>query len=155
MAMDPAAISATPPTTISRVELTAPDNPAASAKGTVRPSAMPMTTSRTNRPAVKCFSTCGVIGMLRSNLRMRFQIFLSLPHDLALAVVREFGGRIFERKPQGPANFDAHFGSDVIDASRLVAQQIETDNLENALPIAPGAHVDVADIGEPADQGGG
>jgi hypothetical protein len=35
----------------------APDRPAASANGTVSPSDMPMTTSRTVSPAVKCFST--------------------------------------------------------------------------------------------------
>jgi hypothetical protein len=42
---------------------TAPDMPAASAKGTVKPSAIPMTTSRTLALAVKCDSTCGVVGM--------------------------------------------------------------------------------------------
>src|SRR5580658_8773580 len=63
MAMDPAAISANPATTMMRVVVSAPDNPAASAKGTVRPSAIPMTMSRTNSEAVKCDSTCGVCGI--------------------------------------------------------------------------------------------
>src|ERR1700745_860821 len=100
MAIDPAAISASPPITISRVELTAPESPAASANGTVSPSAMPMTTSRTNSPAVKGFSMWGVVGILRSDLRMRFEIFLRLAHHLPLAVVGEFAGRFFERQPQ-------------------------------------------------------
>src|SRR2546423_3031496 len=42
---------------------TAPDKPAARAKGTVKPSDMPITMSRTVSEAVKCFSTCGVCGM--------------------------------------------------------------------------------------------
>src|SRR6266851_8404428 len=61
--MEPAAISARPATTMTRVPLTAPDRPAASAKGTVNPSDIPMTTSRTKSEAVKCFSRCGVCGM--------------------------------------------------------------------------------------------
>src|ERR1700733_6145927 len=92
MAMDPAAISAKPATTIMRVLVSAPDNPAASAKGTVRPSAIPMTMSRTNSEAVKCDSTCGVCGIFfqvspsvgipgRRNLLGR-----SLSHDLSAAI---------------------------------------------------------------------
>jgi hypothetical protein len=42
----------------------APVRPAARAKGTVKPSDMPMTMSRTVLLAVKCFSMCGVIGMV-------------------------------------------------------------------------------------------
>ena len=38
---------------------TAPDRPAANAKGTVSPSAVPMTRSRTTSFWVKCFSSCG------------------------------------------------------------------------------------------------
>src|SRR5712671_4252795 len=41
----------------------APVKPAARANGTVRPSDMPMTMSRTVSPAVKCRSTCGVCGI--------------------------------------------------------------------------------------------
>src|SRR5450755_1724254 len=44
------------------VVLTAPDNPAARANGTVRPSDIPITISRTVSPAVKCCSMCGVCG---------------------------------------------------------------------------------------------
>src|SRR2546428_8874392 len=44
------------------VDSTAPDRPAASAKGTVSPSDMPITMSRMVSEAVKCFSTCGVWG---------------------------------------------------------------------------------------------
>src|SRR5271166_2407003 len=48
---------------IRAVESTAPDSPAARAKGTVKPSDMPMTMSRTVSEAVKCFSMCGVCGI--------------------------------------------------------------------------------------------
>src|SRR2546428_652743 len=41
----------------------ASESPAARANGTVRPSDIPMTMSRTVLPAVKCFSTWGVCGM--------------------------------------------------------------------------------------------
>src|SRR5437867_3084029 len=63
MAMEPAAISASPAVTMMPACCTAPLNPAASANGTVSPSAMPMTTSRTIALAVKCRSTCGVCGI--------------------------------------------------------------------------------------------
>jgi len=46
IAIDPAAISANPAVTMTRVVPTAPDTPAARANGTVRPSDMPMTVSR-------------------------------------------------------------------------------------------------------------
>ena len=52
-------IAAMPAVTLTLVLLTAADRPAASAKGTVSPSAMPITTSRTVSVVVKCFSTCG------------------------------------------------------------------------------------------------
>jgi hypothetical protein len=39
---------------------TTADQPPTSAKGTVKPSAIPMTMSRTVPDAVKCFSTCVV-----------------------------------------------------------------------------------------------
>src|SRR2546426_7605899 len=67
MAIEPAAISAKPAVTIMLVglgvPLRPPVNPAASANGTVKPSDMPMTTSRTTSPAVKWRSICGVCGM--------------------------------------------------------------------------------------------
>src|ERR1700682_1268918 len=62
MAMAPAAISAEPAVMMTRVDSTAPDRPAARAKGTVSPSDMPITMSRIVSEAVKCFSTCGVWG---------------------------------------------------------------------------------------------
>jgi len=136
IAIEPAAISASPPITISRVELTAPERPAASANGTVNPSAMPITTSRTNSPAVKCFSTWGVMGILRSDLRMRFEIFLRLAHHLPLAVIGELAMRIFERQPQRAPHLDAHFRCDIVDAPRHIAQQVKADDLEDSLPIA-------------------
>ena len=46
-----------------REAATALGSPAASAKGTVRPSDIPMTMSRTAAVAVKCFSTCSVDGI--------------------------------------------------------------------------------------------
>src|ERR1700722_16083138 len=92
MAMDPAAISARPATTMMRVVVSAPDSPAASAKGTVSPSAMPITMSRTNSEAVKCDSTCGVCGIFfqvspsEGIASRRNLIGRSLGHDLAAAV---------------------------------------------------------------------
>jgi hypothetical protein len=57
MAIDPAAISAKPAVTTSveacGLDAIAPDIPAASANGTVSPSDIPMTTSRTASDAVK------------------------------------------------------------------------------------------------------
>jgi hypothetical protein len=44
----------------------APVSPAASANGTVSPSDIPITMSRTAAVAVKCFSTCSVTGKFRS-----------------------------------------------------------------------------------------
>jgi hypothetical protein len=49
--------------TMMAVESTAPDRPAASAKGTVNPSAIPMTMSRTVSLAVKWRSVCRVLGI--------------------------------------------------------------------------------------------
>src|SRR5579884_1412532 len=58
MAMEPAAISARPARTMMCAEETAPERPAARAKGTVRPSERPMTTSRTDSEDSKWDSTC-------------------------------------------------------------------------------------------------
>src|SRR5262249_45752915 len=66
MAIEPAAISARPAVTMMPVEATAPERPAASANGTVRPSDIPMTMSRTASLAVECCSMCGVCGTTRS-----------------------------------------------------------------------------------------
>jgi hypothetical protein len=45
-----------------------PDKPAAKAKGTVKPSDMPMTISRIVSEAVKCFSVWGTVGMMTLKL---------------------------------------------------------------------------------------
>src|SRR6266850_2107855 len=63
MAMEPAATSARPAVTMIELASMAPVSPAARAKGTVRPSDIPITTSRTTAPAVKCCSTWGVTGI--------------------------------------------------------------------------------------------
>jgi len=62
-ALDPRAAAARPATMMTLVLLTAPESPAARANGTVSPSDIPITTSRTLSPAVKCRSMCGVCGM--------------------------------------------------------------------------------------------
>src|SRR5437879_4682816 len=63
------------------VELTAPERPAARANGTVNPSDMPITISRTVSPAVKCCSICGVcgIGILLVSVEDRRQDFRYYP----------------------------------------------------------------------------
>src|SRR4051812_43035674 len=63
MAMEPAAISARPAVTTIDACAIAPLRPAASANGTVRPSDMPMTTSRTISLAVKWRSVWRVSGI--------------------------------------------------------------------------------------------
>src|SRR5438552_19210863 len=92
MAIEPAAMSARPATTMIRVVVSAPDKPAASANGTVSPSAIPITTSRTNSDAVKCFSTCGVCGIFFQVSpsvgigRSRYLLGCSFSDDLAAAI---------------------------------------------------------------------
>src|SRR5438093_9849539 len=63
MAIEPAATSARPAVTTIALASSAPVRPAASANGTVRPSDMPITTSRTTAPAVKWCSMWGVTGI--------------------------------------------------------------------------------------------
>src|ERR1700693_2570408 len=67
MAIDPAAISASPAVTTNveacGFEAMAPEIPAARANGTVSPSDIPMTTSRTDSGAVKWCSVWGVAGI--------------------------------------------------------------------------------------------
>src|SRR5579864_5695515 len=90
--MEPAAISARPATTMMRVVVSAPESPAASANGTVSPSAIPITMSRTNSEAVKCFSTCSVCGIFSQVspsvgiLSRRDLLGRSLGDDLAAAL---------------------------------------------------------------------
>src|SRR5487761_849937 len=64
MAIEPATISASPAVTTMPVDATAPVSPAASAKGTVKPSDIPMTMSRTAAVDVKCFSRWAVVGIV-------------------------------------------------------------------------------------------
>src|SRR3954453_4738101 len=63
MAIEPAAISARPAVTTMPPCAPAPESPAASANGTVSPSDMPMTTSRTISLAVKWRSVWRVSGI--------------------------------------------------------------------------------------------
>src|SRR5256885_17074807 len=90
MAMEPAAISARPAVTTMPLDATAPLRPAASANGTVRPSDMPMTTSRTVSLAVKWRSVCGVRGiagaLCRVELRDGPHVGAELRHVERLAV---------------------------------------------------------------------
>src|ERR1035441_10938110 len=77
--MEPAAISASPAVTTMCEEVNAPEMPAASANGTVNPSAMPITTSRTVSLPEKCCSICcrlktlGVAPKCRERLTFRLK----------------------------------------------------------------------------------
>src|SRR5690348_17799836 len=92
MAIEPAAISARPAVTTRRVAFglaaTAAVMPAASAKGTVRPSAIPMTTSRTLALAVKCDSTCSLVGMDSPVLWAKTAEFITHLHMKELRTLR-------------------------------------------------------------------
>src|SRR5664279_2225967 len=90
MAMAPADISARPAVTTTRVATAAPVNPAARAKGTVNPSAMPITMSRTVSLAVKWCSRWRVTGMggPRGGRRSR-QFHRHLPDVLPLEQAQE------------------------------------------------------------------
>src|SRR5690242_13699825 len=80
MAIDPAATSASPAVIMTAVLSTAPDSPAASANGTVKPSDMPMTISRTVSDAVKCFSIWGVCGICSSLSYLWLWLISYLPY---------------------------------------------------------------------------
>src|SRR3974390_3298687 len=75
--------------------------------------------------------------------------------DLTFAAVGEFLRGVLEREPDGLADLDAHGLRDLVDAPGLVAQKKEADDLEAALRVAPGADVDVLDVGEFGDERGG
>src|SRR6516165_1713565 len=107
MAMDPAAISASPATTTMRLLSTAPERPAANAKGTVKPSDIPMTTSRTTSPAVKWRSMCGVCGMV-SQFWMGFEIGECTLGNLAFTFVAQLRRGFFQGQPEGVLHFDPH-----------------------------------------------
>src|SRR5579872_3302212 len=86
MAIDPATISARPATTMMCEASTAPVRPAAKAKGTVSPSAIPITMSRTTSDDWKCFSTCGVRGK---------ELRLEISASIRLRNFRNLFGRAF------------------------------------------------------------
>src|SRR6266436_1343964 len=127
MAIEPAAIPAKPATTIIRVVVSAPDNPAASANGTVNPSAIPITISRTNSDAVKCFSTCGVCGIFFQVSpsvgigRSRNLFRSSLGYNLAAAIA-PFGSHV-----DHPicATYDIEVVLDDQDTSAVLDQPLE------------------------------
>ena len=85
---------------------------------------------------------------------MRLQIFPGKTDDLAFVAIAQFLFRFVKRQPKGAFDLDAHLWSDVIHVPRLVAEQVETDDLEDALVIAPGADVNVFDIGELGNRNG-
>src|SRR5258708_15263788 len=127
MAIERAAISANPAPTMIRVVVSAPDNPAASAKGTVNPSAIPITISRTNSDAVKCFSTCGVCGIFFQVSpsvgigRSRNLFRSSLGYNLAAAIA-SFGSHVDH--PIGAA-YDIEVVLDDQDAAAILDQPLE------------------------------
>src|ERR1700685_3730973 len=121
MAMEPAAISASPATTTMWLLSTAPERPAASAKGTVSPSDIPITTSRTTSPAVKCRSMCGVCGIVFQVWMFAYICQRSLCH-LALALVAESLWRFVERNPKSFFYFHAHLRRDVVELAGAIQQ---------------------------------
>src|SRR5215472_12204432 len=151
MAIEPAAISARPATTTRRLLSMAPEMPAARAKGTVRPSDIPITTSRTTSPAVKCFSRCGVCGMA-SQLGMTGEVVQGPSRHFALALIAELLRRFFQREPEGALYLDPHGVGDVAQPSRTIQQQEKAHDLEDPGTVAPAANIDVLDIGEFTDQ---
>src|SRR5262245_26372920 len=130
MAIEPAAISASPAVMTTRVESTAPERPAASAKGTVSPSDIPMTMSRIRADAVKCFSTWGVWGIGSSRsvdgrllvlLRRRRRRRMVVRHAPDAVPTHEDVGRLHARrrvlpgKAERPDHLDAEDPGDFPD----------------------------------------
>src|SRR3954462_10360755 len=146
--MEPAAISAIPAITTMEVLAMLPESPAARAKGTVNPSAMPMTTSRTTRPEVKWVSTsggrcgCGCSSFTREEIYHRGSDLVrsgpldSLHRHLALALIAEFFGSIFQRQPHGMSPFAFHLFLDVADLAAHVFEQVKADDFEYLRPVA-------------------
>src|SRR5512140_3790365 len=109
MAMAPAATSARPAVTTIALEESAPERPAARAKGTVSPSDIPMTTSRTASVAVKCRSTCGWLCGMGTLPRGRVPLLVGLggrarADEVAVAV------RVVDPRHRGPELVRAHPG---------------------------------------------
>src|SRR4051812_15911251 len=160
MAIDPAAISAMPAITTIEVFEMLPDSPAASANGTVNPSAMPMITSRTNNPEVKWVSTsggrcgCGCSSFTgkKSTTELRNSNFVRLHpldrfgRDLALALVAQFFRSFVQREPHRMCDFVPHLFFDVADLAAQVAEQVEADDFEDLRAVAPRPVVNVLDI---------
>src|ERR1700733_10317964 len=107
MAMEPAAFSASPATTTMWLLSIAPESPAANAKGKVSPSDIPITTSRTTSPAVKCRSMCGVCGIV-TQVRMVAYVFQGAFHNIALALVAESFWGLIQGNPESLFHFHAH-----------------------------------------------
>src|SRR5216684_7015918 len=100
MAIEPAAISARPAVTMIPVVADArPVSPAASANGTVRPSDIPITMSRTVSPAVKCRSVCRVCGITVVSLAQVQRIFFHLSFDLPLPLGEGWGEGLSSEPP--------------------------------------------------------
>src|SRR6266700_3031161 len=116
MAMEPAAISASPATTTIWLEFTAPEMPAARAKGTVSPSDIPITMSLTRAGPVKWCMVWAVVRNLRL-LRVRREIFQAFFRQLSLSLVPEFGSRLRQGEPVGAAYLVSHFPGDVANLS--------------------------------------
>src|SRR5579864_7634492 len=100
---------------------TAAERPAARAKGTVRPSAMPITTSRTDSVAVKCFSICGVAGMTISVGDLQFED-PRRPASSEWQLAVRLGRVELERAAGGFSKFNCV--NDLLDCSRLRASHV-------------------------------
>src|SRR5215469_18484398 len=79
---------------------------------------------------------------------MRFQVLLRRPNYLALTAVSKFLFGFLQGKPARLADFDAHLRSHIVDAARLIQKQVEADSLQDPLPVAPGADVNILDVAE-------
>ena len=50
------------------------------------------------------------------------------------------------------SDLDSHFARNIVDRSRRVAQQVKAHDLEHALLVPPGAHVNVLDVSKLGDR---
>src|SRR5581483_1944697 len=75
-------------------------------------------------------------------------------YDVAFAAISQFADRLGKRNPECPLDLNSHVGLEFIDVAGLILQQIEADNLEHALLVAPRAYVDILDVRQLGDQGG-